>query len=89
MKFITRIHGVPVAGVHLIPSKLQQLRNQIFTSSLIQVWASSENKIGKIKDIIEEQNSEILIVDDCLFNVAALKSLLLIFDYQCDSCIDG
>ena len=56
MKFITRIHGVPVAGVHMIPSKLQQLRNQIFTSSLIQVWASSENKIGKIKDIIEEQN---------------------------------
>lgn len=40
----------------MIPSKLSMLRNQVFTQSLIQVWASSESKIGKIRDIIEEQN---------------------------------
>ena len=27
----------------------------MFTQSLIQVWASSESKIGKIRNIIEEQ----------------------------------
>ena len=42
--------------MQLIPSKLSMLRNQVFTQSLIQVWASSESKIGKIRDIIEEQN---------------------------------
>lgn len=42
--------------MQLIPSRLSMLRNQVFTQSLIQVWASSESKIGKIKDIIEEQN---------------------------------
>ena len=53
VKFVTRIHGVPVGAMQLIPSKLSMLRNQVFTQSLIQVWASSESKIGKIRDIIE------------------------------------
>jgi hypothetical protein len=35
VKFVTRIHGVPVAGVNLMPGKINQLRSQIFTSSHI------------------------------------------------------
>ena len=37
----------------------------------------------------QEDTPEILIVDDCLFNVAALKSLIMMFDYECDNCSDG
>ena len=38
---------------------------------------------------IDEELPQILIVDDCLFNVAALKSLFIMFDYKCDNCSDG
>ena len=33
--------------------------------------------------------AEILIVDDCLFNIAALRSLILMFNYESDNCTDG
>lgn len=58
IKMVSRIHGVPVTQKAIMPNRFQMLRNQVFTQSLIQVWASSESKIGKIRNIIEEQKGE-------------------------------
>ena len=61
VKLITRIHGVPVTSKAATnANRLSNLRNQIFTQSLIQLWASSESKIGKIRNIIEDQNNNAL-----------------------------
>ena len=37
----------------------------------------------------EDQESQILIVDDCPFNVVAIKSLLVQFNYSCEHCTTG
>jgi len=54
VKLVSRIHGVPVSQKAMVPNRLSNLRNQVFTQSLIQLWASSESKIGKIRNIIED-----------------------------------
>ena len=53
IKFVTRIHGIPPNQPN--PSKLNIIRNQLTTQSLIQIWVSKESKLGHIKNIIEEQ----------------------------------
>ena len=56
-----------------------------------QVFKNIKKKTVMQKDNNKNQEDtpEILIVDDCLFNVAALKSLIMMFDYECDNCSDG
>ena len=58
IKFITRIHGISTGQKAMAPSRMSLIKNHSYTQSLIQVWASSESKIGKIKNIIEEQNGQ-------------------------------
>lgn len=53
---MARVHGVPTSNK--ANNRLSNIRSQIFTQSLIQLWASSESKIGKIRNIIEEQNGQ-------------------------------
>jgi len=53
---VARVHGVPTSNK--ANNRLSNIRSQIFTQSLIQLWASSESKIGKIRNIIEEQNGQ-------------------------------
>ena len=43
-----------------MPTRNTILRRQVKKQNIIQVWASSETKLGKIRNIVEEQKGETL-----------------------------
>eukprot|EP00347_Sterkiella_histriomuscorum_P015647 403356230 len=56
VKFLTKIQSV---GGQLNQNRLSILRQQFQTQHLIQVWASTETSIGKIKTMIDDNNQNV------------------------------